>query len=88
MIAAGGAFDAVFGVFVAAFLVLVVVTLRWAVRRDRVGREAWLRARRDREAERLGPGGTSGPAKNGSSPAGGGPRGRGERPGSDPRHVG
>lgn len=36
-------FLAVFGVFVAAFLVLAVVTLRWAVRRDRAGRAEWLR---------------------------------------------
>lgn len=46
MLAVGGsdaAFLAVFGVFVAALLVLAVVTLRWAVRRDRAGRAQWLR---------------------------------------------
>jgi len=36
-----GAFYAVFGVFVAAFVVLAVVTLRWAVRRDKAGRAEW-----------------------------------------------
>jgi hypothetical protein len=48
LIAAGGAslaFDAVFGVFVAAFVVLAAVTLRWAVRRDRAGRAEWARRR-------------------------------------------
>jgi hypothetical protein len=32
------AFDVVFGVFVAAILVLAVVAVRWGVRRDRVSR--------------------------------------------------
>jgi hypothetical protein len=31
-------FIAVFSVFIAATLVLVVMTLRWAIRRDREGR--------------------------------------------------
>ncbi|MGC8510100.1 MAG: hypothetical protein ACP5PB_04420 [Acidimicrobiales bacterium] len=31
-------FVAVFSVFVAALVVLIVVTVRWAVRRDRVAR--------------------------------------------------
>ncbi len=39
------AFYAVFAVFVAALVVLAVVTLRWAVRRDRAGRAEWLRRR-------------------------------------------
>jgi hypothetical protein len=33
-------FIAVFSVFIAATLVLVVLTLRWAIRRDRDGRAA------------------------------------------------
>jgi hypothetical protein len=35
------AFGVVFGVFVAALVVLAVVTMTWAVRKDRPGREAW-----------------------------------------------
>ncbi len=42
-VAGGTAFVAVFGVFVAAVVVLAVVTLRWAVRRDRAGRAEWVR---------------------------------------------
>ena len=38
----GAAFVAVFGVFLAALVVLAVVTLRWAVRRDRKGRAEWV----------------------------------------------
>ena len=34
-------FIAVFSVFIAATLVLIVLTLRWAIRRDREGRAAW-----------------------------------------------
>jgi len=41
------AFFAVFGVFVVAFVILVAITLRWAVRRDRAGKAAW----RERRAE-------------------------------------
>jgi hypothetical protein len=47
-VGADAAFDAVFGLFVAAFIVLVVVTMRWAVRRDRGGREEWLARRQAR----------------------------------------
>jgi len=43
------AFYAVFAVFVAAFVVLAVVTLRWAVRRDRAGRAEWVRRRSGRD---------------------------------------
>ncbi|MGH8995925.1 MAG: hypothetical protein ACRDYB_07860 [Acidimicrobiales bacterium] len=35
------AFGVVFGVFALALLVLAVVAIRWGVRRDRPGREAW-----------------------------------------------
>jgi hypothetical protein len=34
-------FIAVFSVFIAATLVLVVLTMRWAIRRDRDGRATW-----------------------------------------------
>jgi membrane protein implicated in regulation of membrane protease activity len=46
-VGADAAFYAVFGVFLVAFLVLVVITLRWAVRRDRAGRAEWLRRREE-----------------------------------------
>ncbi|MGH9093496.1 MAG: hypothetical protein ACRDZR_19250, partial [Acidimicrobiales bacterium] len=44
---ADAAFFVVFGAFAAALVVLSVITMRWAVRRDRAGRAAWL-ARRGR----------------------------------------
>lgn len=53
LVSADAAFYAVFGVFVGAFVVLVVVTVRWAVRRDRTGRAEWLR--RQEDAQRPGP---------------------------------
>lgn len=37
------AFYPVFAVFVVGFVALAVVTLRWAVRRDRAGRAEWVR---------------------------------------------
>jgi hypothetical protein len=45
------AFGIIFGIFVAALLVLIVITLMWAVRRDRAGRALW----RQRQQDRLGP---------------------------------
>lgn len=41
VIAGDAAFGIVFGAFVAALAVLAVVAVRWGVRRDRLGREAW-----------------------------------------------
>jgi hypothetical protein len=38
-------FGIVFAVFVAALVVLVVITLRWAIRRDRRGRAEWEQRR-------------------------------------------
>jgi hypothetical protein len=35
------AFFTLFGIFVVATLVLSVITLRWAIRRDKAGRAAW-----------------------------------------------
>jgi hypothetical protein len=40
------AFYLVFGAFVVAMVVLAVVTITWAVRRDREGRAAWVRRHR------------------------------------------
>lgn len=83
LLAADAAFDAVFGVFIAAFVVLAVVTLRWAIRRDRVGRAEWVR--------RQAPGHDAGtdelpPRMNGHAPRERGPKG--ERGGQGPRGGG
>jgi len=43
--AANIAFGVVFGAFVIALVALIVITLRWAIRRDRVGRAEWIRRR-------------------------------------------
>ena len=40
------AFLVIFGIFVAAMLVLVVLVIMWAVRHDMAGRKAW-RARQE-----------------------------------------
>jgi hypothetical protein len=52
------AFGIIFGIFVAALLVLIVIVVLWAVRRDRAGRALW----RERHQE----GGTAG--SNGAPP--------------------
>ncbi len=68
LVAAGTpvAFSAVFGVFVTALVVLAVVTVRWAVRRDRAGRADWVRRR-----GASGHGGSlDGAATNGHAPSG------------------
>jgi len=49
LVGAEAAFYVVFGIFVVAFAVLVVITMRWAVRRDRSGRAEWLRRRQEDE---------------------------------------
>jgi hypothetical protein len=69
------AFDVVFGIFVAAILVLAVVAVRWAVRRDRVARA--------RQAQRSGP---PGPApETGGTPTESTPSGAPVAPGSAPK---
>ncbi|HTX63086.1 MAG TPA: hypothetical protein VMD28_05580 [Acidimicrobiales bacterium] len=75
-VAGGGAFVAVFAVFVAAFVVLAIVTLRWAVRRDRVGRAEWVRRRE--AAEERGAGAAPAETDGGGAPPEGraGPKGR------------
>lgn len=45
LVAAGVAFYGVFGVFLVAFAVLSFVSVRWAIRRDRVGRAEWAARR-------------------------------------------
>jgi hypothetical protein len=69
--AADAAFFAVFAIFVVAFVTLSVITLRWAIRRDRSGREDWLRGR---EGGAPAPDDQGGPAGNGRHPDG--PRNR------------
>jgi len=90
--APGIAFGAVFGLFIAAFLVLVVVTMRWAVRRDRQGRSAWLERQRGAGATET-PGPATTGTTNGSAPRRGRRRvggpvpttGPGGAPGAAPR---
>jgi hypothetical protein len=47
LLATNVAFDAVFGLFVAAMIVLAVVVVTWAVRRDRDARRRYLERRAD-----------------------------------------
>ena len=75
LVAAGAAFDAVFGVFVAAVVVLAVVTLRWAIRRDRVGRAEWMRRQQESGALPTSPP----PHTNGRVPGRHGQRGGGPK---------
>lgn len=46
VLGASAAFYAVFSLFLVAFAVLTIITLTWAVRRDRAGRRDWLERRR------------------------------------------
>lgn len=46
------AFYVIFGVFVAAMLVLVVVIMVWAIRHDVAGRKAWRARHEARQAGR------------------------------------
>jgi hypothetical protein len=43
LLAANVGFAVVFGIFVVAVVVLAVITITWALRRDRAGRAAWRR---------------------------------------------
>jgi uncharacterized membrane protein len=45
------AFGIIFGIFVVALLVLIVIVLKWAIGRDRQGREQW----KQRQASRMAP---------------------------------
>ena len=49
------AFYAIFGVFVAAMLVLIGIIVVWAVRHDMAGRRAWLKRRQNAAAEQSPP---------------------------------
>jgi hypothetical protein len=48
MLASNVPFDILFGIFVLALLVLVVIVLTWAIRRDRAGRAAWVQRHQDK----------------------------------------
>jgi uncharacterized membrane protein len=48
LLASNVPFAIIFGIFIAALVTMIVITLMWAVRRDRPGRAAW----RQRQAER------------------------------------
>ncbi len=50
LLGSGAAFGIVFGVFVAALAVLGFVAIRWGVRRDRPGRQAWRQRHLDAAA--------------------------------------
>jgi O-antigen/teichoic acid export membrane protein len=41
LLASDAAFGIVFGIFVLALLVLAIIAIRWGVRKDRPGRQAW-----------------------------------------------
>ena len=66
------AFGIVFALFVLALLVLAFVTVRWGIRRDRPGRQAWRQSRLDPASER-----------NGTSPFESGDQGA-QGPGKEP----
>jgi hypothetical protein len=56
LLASNAAFFIVFGIFVIALLVLVVVTSVWVIRRDKAGRAAWLeRQSSDQDEQQAGP---------------------------------
>ncbi len=52
------AFDVVFGIFVAIILAVAILSVRWAVQRDRIARAA---QNRNRSAGGIGPGAADGP---------------------------
>lgn len=77
------AFYVVFGAFAAALVVLSVITLRWAFRRDRAGRARWLERQggqdpTGRDAAGTGDGRAVPPSTNGHGPQ----RRRARRPGA------
>jgi len=49
LLASNTAFAVIFGIFLVSLVVLIVVTLTWAIRRDRAGRAAWT-ARQQQKA--------------------------------------
>ncbi len=70
MLATNTAFYVVFGIFVVAFVVLVVLTIRWAVRHDMAGWKVW----RKEQEEAARAAGTLPPDGPPTRPRGGRPR--------------
>lgn len=83
LLATNAAFYVVFGAFAVAFVVLSVITISWALRQDRSGRERWLRRQQERQEGQGGSASGSGgrrravagrqpapPTTNGHRPAG------------------
>jgi energy-converting hydrogenase Eha subunit A len=60
ILAVNVAFVVVFGAAVVAFVVMSIITISWAIRRDRPGREAWR--------NRIAQGGGEGSSSNGAVP--------------------
>lgn len=50
LLASNAPFAIIFGIFVVALVTLIVITLMWAIRRDRAGRVAWRQRQQDRAA--------------------------------------
>jgi hypothetical protein len=50
LLASDVAFAVLFGIFIVALLVLIVIVLTWALRRDKQGRAAWRQRQLDRSA--------------------------------------
>lgn len=65
------AFAVVFGIFVVALLILAVVVVTWAIRRDRNGLREWRRRRVERGFDQGGNGAGRPSSGNGHRPAGG-----------------
>jgi hypothetical protein len=84
LVAASPAFYVVFGVFAVAFLALSIVTIGWAIRQDRSGRDRWRQRQQAGQGDQEpGPPTASPPAApstNGHKPA--------RRPGSSQRPPG
>jgi hypothetical protein len=52
LLASNVAFAITFGLFVIALATLIVIVLRWAIRRDRTGRVAWRQRQQEMMAGR------------------------------------
>jgi len=50
LLASDVAFGVLFGIFILALLVLIVIVLTWAIRRDKQGRAAWRQRQQDRNS--------------------------------------
>jgi hypothetical protein len=55
LLASNVPFAIIFGIFVVALVVLIVIVLMWAIRRDRAGRAEWRQRQQDRATGEGGP---------------------------------